>query len=99
MELQKQFSVRNSGNQIRIFSVLTLLLISIAETMACEVCKANQPEVLKGITHGTGPQGNIDYIIVTIAATIVFVTLVLALKYLIRPNERHLEQIKNIVVE
>ena len=66
---------------------------------ACEVCKKNQPKVLEGITHGAGPQGNLDYIIIWTAVVIVTVTLLLSLKFLIRPNENNPNHIKNIVLD
>lgn len=64
--------------------------------MACDVCRKNQPEVLRNITHGTGPESNWDYIIIWPAVAIVFF---LSLKFLIRPNEAEPGHIKNIVVE
>lgn len=78
------------------------IFISIAQigtAMACELCKKNQPKVLENITHGTGPQGDIDYIIIWSAVVIVSITLFLSAKYLIRPNEDEPSHIKNIVIE
>lgn len=66
---------------------------------ACDVCQNNQPKVLKNITHGTGPQGNIDYVIIWSALIIVALTLFFSLKYLIRPNENACDHIKNSIIE
>lgn len=66
---------------------------------ACDVCQKKQPELLKGITHGTGPQGNIDYILIWSAVVIVAVTLFLSVKYLVKPDESAAGHIKNIVIE
>lgn len=66
--------------------------------LACELCKKNQPKVLEGITHGQGPQGDTDYLIIGVAIIIVSITLFLSLKFLIRPNENNPEHIKNIVL-
>ena len=66
--------------------------------MACEVCEKNQPEPLKGITHGVGPTGTIDYIIITVASIIVAATLYLSIKYLVKPKEGQKDHIKNIVL-
>lgn len=74
------------------------LLATVNFLFACEVCQAKQPEVLKGITHGSGPQGNIDYIIIWSAVAIVTVTLILSIKFLVKPGEDKPEHIKNIVV-
>lgn len=79
-------------------TILALILLSPFPSFACEVCKNNQPKVLKGITHGTGPQGNIDYIIIWSSVVIVAVTLFLSLKYLISPKENDQNHIKNIIL-
>lgn len=76
---------------------LLLSLLSFETTQACEVCKNNQPQGLENITHGTGAQGNLDYLIIWTAAAIVSITLVLSLKYLIRPQEEDTAHIKHIV--
>lgn len=81
----------------RLITVLFLFLGM--ETFACEVCKRNQPEPLKGITHGVGPTGNIDYIIIGVASVIVGISLFLSIKYLVRPKEKDVGHIKNIVLD
>lgn len=74
------------------------MLFPSLESFACEVCEQNQPEPLKGITHGIGPTGTIDYIIITVAAIIVSVALFLSIKYLVKPKEKNSDHIKNIVL-
>ncbi len=81
-----------------IFSLL-ISILTFSQAIACEVCQANQPKVLKNITHGTGPQGNWDYVIISVALVIVSITLILSLKFLIKPGEKDPGHIKNIVVE
>lgn len=66
---------------------------------ACQVCEKNQPEIFKGVTHGLGPQGNIDYIITWVAVIIVAITLFLSIKYLVKPNEDAEDHVKNIILE
>lgn len=78
---------------------ISIFLLGMNSVWACEVCKKNQPKVLEGITHGAGPQGNLDYIIIWTAVVIVTVTLLLSLKLLIRPNENNPNHIKNIVLD
>jgi hypothetical protein len=56
--------------------------------MACPACEAQQPKVLRGITHGAGPSGKWDYFIVYVAVVIVLVTLFYSVKWLIRPGEK-----------
>ncbi len=78
---------------------LLFTIISFSQAIACEVCQANQPKGLKNITHGTGPEGNWDYIIISVAILVVSVTLILSLKFLIKPGEKDPGHIKNIVLE
>jgi len=77
------------------FTVIFLFVQQIA--MACDVCKKNQPEILQDVTHGSGPSGTLDYIIIWGAIIIVGVTLFFSLKYLIKPKEGNPGHIKNIV--
>ncbi|MBJ7879776.1 hypothetical protein [Gelidibacter salicanalis] len=65
--------------------------------VACDVCKKNQPKGFENITHGAGPSGDFDYIIIWGAVIIVGFTLFYSLKYLIRPKEDNPDHIKNIV--
>ena len=77
---------------------LVTLMMSVFPSMACEVCQVNQPKMLKNITHGTGPQGNTDMIIIWSAAVIVTITLIYSIKYLVNPKENKEGHIKNSVI-
>ncbi len=66
---------------------------------ACEVCSAQQPELLRGLVHGPGPQGNLDYLIVAAALTIVLFALVWAVKCLVRPGEQDPAHIKRTILQ
>ena len=68
------------------------LLLSIA-AMACPACEKQQPELLKGISHGTGPTGNSDYVIIIATAIIVVVTFIYFIKYTFFPGERSVKHI------
>lgn len=81
-----------------IFFTFTLTF-SINTLFACDVCQKNQPKVLQNITHGEGPQGNLDYVIIWTATAIVLLALGMSLKYLIQPNEADKKHIKNIVCD
>lgn len=82
----------------RIIGTSLMFVTSVTASLACELCKQNQPKVLENITHGTGPSGMLDYVITWSAAVLVVVTLILSLKFLIRPNESRADHIKNIVL-
>ncbi|WP_310994000.1 hypothetical protein [Aequorivita marina] len=80
---------------ISVFAVLFLLGNQLS--WACDVCKKNQPSGFENITHGAGPSGMLDYIIIWLGIIIVVATLFLSLKYLIKPKESNPDHIKNIV--
>jgi len=82
----------------KIIITILLSLYGFAQLLACEVCRANQPEILQDITHGPGPQGTIDYIITWSAAIIVGITFILSLKYLCFPKKHDDDHIKYLPV-
>lgn len=87
-------------SKAKIATIVSGLLFSISNgAMACELCKENQPKVLRSVSHGAGPQGDIDYIIIWTAAVLVGIALFFSLKYLIKPNEDGKSHVKNIVIE
>lgn len=77
------------------FIVFFLAHISI---YACDVCEKQQPEILRGITHGPGPQSNWDYLIVSVGAAIVVATFFFSVKWLLSPGEKGEKHIKRIVL-
>lgn len=83
--------------KLSLFFLLTLM-VTAPSVFACTVCGQNQPKALKNITHGTGPQGDLDYFIIIGGIIIVCFTLFYSLKFLIRPGEKQPDHIKNIVV-
>lgn len=85
--------------KLKTFLISLILLMYAPVSFACEVCKANQPKMLENITHGQGPQGNMDYLITWSAALLVALTLIFSIKYLVKPKENLPSHIKNIVLE
>lgn len=88
----------------RISSLLILLFLIMGMGIltplhACELCESQQPAMWKGITHGPGPEGNMDHLITWSAVLLVGVTLFLSIKFLVRPKEDRPGHIKNMVVE
>lgn len=75
------------------------LLFLRSALMACGACEKQQPRILQGITHGSGPQSNWDYLIISVTAVIVLVTLVLSVTWLIRPGERSASHIKQWILQ
>jgi len=80
----------------RFLSVFWLILFS-ATLNACPVCEKQQPKVLRGITHGTGPDSQWDYIIVSLAIAVVLFTLFYSLKWIFSPGEKSDDHIKQII--
>lgn len=72
---------------------LLLILVQIA-AFACPVCERNQPKVLRGIVHGSGPESNWDYVSIGITMIIAVYALVYSIKWLVKPNENNQNHIK-----
>lgn len=78
--------------------IFILLFIAYPPILfACDLCKKNQPKGLENITHGEGPSGNWDFVIIWSAVILVVITLFFSIKYLVRPKENDPGHIKNIV--
>lgn len=77
---------------------ITILFLANITMYACDACEKQQPEILRGITHGAGPQSNWDYLIVSVAAAIVVATLFFSIKWLLWPGEKEKKHIKRIVL-
>lgn len=83
--------------KIRFFITACFILLGHQLALACDVCKKQQPAGFENITHGAGPSGTIDYVIIFTATAVVLFTVYLTFKYLFRPCENSPEHIKNIV--
>jgi len=81
-----------------IITVLALLLLSNV-SFACDVCEKRQPKFLRGIAHGGGPEGNLDYVIVWVTILIVVVTLIYSIIHLVRPGEESTDHIKTMIID
>jgi hypothetical protein len=79
-------------------SLFVLLITLHFAAFACPVCDKQQPALLKGISHGTGPQNNWDYVMVWASVIIVLLTLVYTIKYLVRPGEKNSSHIKHTFI-
>jgi uncharacterized protein HemY len=65
--------------------------------IACPACTSQQPKILRGITHGTGPENNWDYVIVLAAVAVVLFTLLFSVKCLLHPGEKNSGHIKQFI--
>lgn len=74
------------------------MLIDIA-VHACPACEKAQPRILRGITHGAGPDSQWDYLIVWLAVIATVLTLFYSVKWLIRPGEQSASHIKHSIFQ
>jgi len=80
----------------KIFALISLSL-NYQWAKACPVCEVSQPGIFKGITHGTGPQSNWDFVIIAATAVVVLICLFLSIHYLYKPGETNKSHIKNSI--
>lgn len=78
---------------------ILLFFISAIGTYACPVCERNKPKILQGITHGSNPESNWDYVIVSVIGIIAILTLFYSIKYFINPNEKNSDHIKYSILK
>ena len=72
-------------------------LMSIS-TYACDACQKQQPKILKGISHGAGPESKWDWVVIITIFAITIVTLWMSLKYIIKPGEKGQDHIKRTIL-
>ncbi len=75
-----------------------LMLITGLAARACPTCEIAQPKYLKGISHGGGPQGQWDLVIISVTAVIVVATLFFSIKFLVRQGEKSGTHIKHVIL-
>jgi hypothetical protein len=78
--------------------LIACLLFDTLWSFACAVCERTQPKLLRGITHGAGPESKWDYVIVWVAIVIVAAALLFSVKWLVRPGERSGSHIKRFIL-
>jgi hypothetical protein len=100
--MANKFSIRTVFNKqfSHILFVVAALLGSGLTASACDACKAQQPKILQGITHGPGPGSNWDYLIVSVVVLITIYSLYATIKCLVAPSKQDKEyNIKNIILK
>lgn len=75
-----------------------LVLVNHLTLKACEACNQNQPKILRGITHGSGPQSNWDYFIVVIMVLVTLYSFYATVKCFVKPTEKRYDAIKNTIL-
>lgn len=82
----------------KLIPFLALFLLSDISAMACEACNQNQPKILRGITHGNGPQSNWDYFVVIIMVLVTLYSLYATVKCFVKPSDKKYNNIKTIIL-
>jgi len=77
--------------------LIVFFLINYLWASACGVCERSQPKIFRGITHGTGPQSNWDFVIIATITIIAILCLYLSIRYLYKPGEKNSGHIKNSI--
>lgn len=79
-------------------TIIFIFLFQVA-SFACPVCERNQPKILRGIVHGSGPTSNWDYVSIWITILIAVITLFFSIKWLIKPGEKNADHIKYSILK
>lgn len=77
--------------------ILTIILL-LSFSTACPVCEKQQPEITQGLTHGTGPQSNWDWVIIFIMTAVTLLIFIYSLKYIFKPGEKNPLHIKQSIL-
>lgn len=80
------------------FLLFIWIVLWSACAAACPLCEKSQPKILRGITHGAGPESRWDYIIVWVMLLVVLITLFFSIKWLIQPGEKSTNHIKRFIL-
>lgn len=83
---------------MRKYIIMSGLIILRVAAYACPACEKRQPKILRGITHGAGPDSRWDYVIVWAAVIVVLLVLFYSIKWLIRPGEKSPSHIKQFIL-
>lgn len=83
---------------IRFLLSVSILILIGQQAICCPVCERQQPKLIRGISHGVGPNSNLDYVIIITMVIIVLATLFFSLKYLFKPGEKSEHHIKRFIL-
>lgn len=76
-----------------------VFLLLTGYVQACDACKLQQPKITQSLTHGTGPESNWDWVIVSSIGIITLGTLFFSFKFLVIPGEKNRKHIKNTILD
>ncbi|MBR9915578.1 MAG: hypothetical protein GYB32_12260 [Algicola sp.] len=79
--------------------LISFLILYTKLSFACPVCDKNQPAVTRGWTHGIGPSGMVDWVIISVMVAITIFILLVSVKALVNPKENDKHHIKNSILD
>ena len=81
---------------------VTAIIVFFAASLslyACPVCeRAKAKTAFASISHGPGPGSNWDYLAVWVSIAAVLLKLIFTIKFLVKPNEKNSDHIKNSIL-
>lgn len=80
------------------YTLLAAVMLLQIAVFACPACEKNQPKFLQGVTHGTGPNSQWDWLIIGVMVAITLAVLFYSIKWLVRPGEKKANHIKNFIL-
>ena len=81
----------------KLLLLIPIIAVSI-RSIGCPACEAQQPKILRGIIHGSGPTSNWDYVAGIVTLIIVIAVLFYSIKWIINPGEKEETHIKRNVL-
>lgn len=84
---------------MKLKSLLTsvfMLIINIVN--ACPVCEEQQPQIIRGISHGVGADSYLDWVIIFTITAITLLVLFYSVKHLIYQKENKYNHIKETIL-
>lgn len=84
--------------RIKFLPSFLIALLTSVQALSCPVCERQQPKIIRGISHGVGPDSNWDYLIIIAMVIIVLITLFFSLRYLLSPGEKSEQHIKRFIL-
>lgn len=79
--------------------IVLFLVGSLGVVNACPVCERAKAKTAFGsISHGPGPGSMWDYVAVWVCIAAVLLTLIFTIKFLLKPNEKNIDHIKNSIL-
>jgi hypothetical protein len=87
-----------TNSQLFLILITGIICLYSLPVMACDACKKQQPAFLQGITHGSGPDSNWDYLIISVMTAITLYSLYATMKCIFQPSEKDSQHIKRIIL-